>query len=306
MRAYLELIRYPLFAAPIAATLPGVVLAAEQTGFSWRVPAALLTALCGYFAGMIKNDYFHLEHDRAANPLRPIPSGRVSPKTALRLASGMYIACVASGFAMSWRAGLLTMCLVAVSHSYNAYLKKRGVWGSASLPFGMALLSVYGAVCVSDTFEAFPPRVWTAFAVIFLYDSGVHIVSTFKDMERDRRLGVLTTPLQIGVRPALWLSTLLTAAAVPTALAPAFADRSVWYAVWTALAFAAALSTRLPLMKQISERNGYAALKGSMIGAVMLFPAPILSVLPLQWSAAILIPLAGLTALLLNRSRQEV
>ena len=103
--AYLELIRYPLLAIPIAASLPGVVLAADEVGIDWRVFAAPATALCGYFAGMIKNDYFHREHDRAANPDRPLPSGRARPKTAHRLASGMYIACVLSGFAMAGAPG---------------------------------------------------------------------------------------------------------------------------------------------------------------------------------------------------------
>ena len=62
-KAYLELIRYPLFAIPIVATLPGTLIASEGH-FTWRVAVTLLIALCGYFAGMIKNDYFHHETDK--------------------------------------------------------------------------------------------------------------------------------------------------------------------------------------------------------------------------------------------------
>ncbi len=301
--AYLELIRYPLLAIPIAASLPGIVLAAAEVGINWRVFAAPATALCGYFAGMIKNDYFHREHDRAANPDRPLPSGRARPKTAHRLASGMYIACVLSGFAMGWRAGLLTMCLVAVSHSYNAYLKMRGVWGSVALPFGIALLSVYGSVCVSGGVS---PGVWFCFATIFLYDAGVHIISAFKDMERDKALGVVTTPLQIGARRAMAVSWIMTAGAFAAALTFALRVGSAAQGACVGLAFAVAVWTRLPLLREASEKNGYAALKGSMIGAALLFPSPIAGVLPFWWAAGTVAALAGLTAVLLGRSRQEV
>ena len=57
LKAYLELIRYPLFAIPIVATLPGALIASEGE-WNWRVGLTLLIALLGYFAGMMKNDYF--------------------------------------------------------------------------------------------------------------------------------------------------------------------------------------------------------------------------------------------------------
>ena len=82
LKAYLDLIRYPLFAIPIVATLPGALIASEGK-FTWRVSAALLIALFGYFAGMIKNDYFHHESDKQTNPERPLPSQRLTPRQAI-------------------------------------------------------------------------------------------------------------------------------------------------------------------------------------------------------------------------------
>ena len=70
LKAYLELIRYPLFAIPIVATLPGTLIASEGR-INWRVGVTLLTALIGYFAGMMKNDYFHRGQDAVVNPHRP-------------------------------------------------------------------------------------------------------------------------------------------------------------------------------------------------------------------------------------------
>ena len=301
--AYLELVRYPLFAIPIVATLPGIVLAAHEFGWDWRAPCALLTALLGYFAGMIKNDYFHRVEDDVTNPGRPIPSGRVRPTDAMRLASGLYLTCVGLGFAMHWKAGLLVFALIALSHSYNAYLKMRGVWGSLALPLGIGLLSVFGAVCVSGHV---PTLVWFAFGATFLYDFGTHVASTFKDIDRDAALGVKTTPLQLGRGVALTASTVASLGAFVVAAIPLLLGHSPYYAVWIAVAFAATVVTRVPLLREQTERNGYFALEGSMVAAILLFPALMGAVLPFATSAAVILSLLATTLYLLRTSKQEV
>ena len=137
-KAYLELIRYPLFAIPIVATLPGALIASEGQ-FTRRVAATLLIALCGYFAGMIKNDYFHHETDKNTNPERPLPSQRLTPRQAIVPASVIYGLCVIGGFWLNIKAGLLVMGLVAISHLYNAIFKAKGILGSLTLPLGIGL-----------------------------------------------------------------------------------------------------------------------------------------------------------------------
>ena len=87
------------------------------------------------------------------------------------------------------------MGLVAISHLYNAIFKAKGILGSLTLPLGIGLLSIFGALVVSGTV---PRLVWYAFAATTLYDLGTHITTTFKDISRDEHLGILTTPLQIG------------------------------------------------------------------------------------------------------------
>ena len=302
-RAYLELIRYPLFAIPIVATLPGIVLAGHEFGWNWRAPVALVTALLGYFAGMIKNDYFHTAHDAIAHPNRPIPSGRVAPRDALHLASGLYVTCVLLGFLMNPWAGALVLLLIALSHSYNAYLKARGLWGSLVLPFGIGLLSVFGAVAVSGRV---PMLVWFAFGATFLYDFGTHITSTFKDIHRDEQLGVRTTPLRIGRRRALLLSSVATLSAFVVALLPLRLGVTPLYAIWIAVAFVATVVTRAPLLREPTERNGYFALEGAMVAAILLFPALVATVLPFAVAATLILPLLALTLLFLHTSKQEV
>ncbi len=301
-KTYLELIRYPLFAIPIVATLPGIVLASDK--FTWQAPLALLTSLLGYWAGMMKNDYFHREKDSIANPHRPLPSQRLTPRDVFITAGAIYVICLVLGFFLNYKAGLMVVILIMISHSYNALFKERGILGSISLPVGIGLLSVFGALAVSG---GVPKLVWYVFFATTLYDSGTHIITTFKDIERDKSLGIITTPLQLGVKPALALSLTATVASFAVALLPYFIGGvSGKYALWVLFALVATMITRIPLLIQQTEKNGYFALKGSMIGSITLFPSLIAVKLLLWQSALIILPLLAITITLLEMVKQEV
>ena len=304
LKAYLELIRYPLFAIPIVATLPGALIASHGK-FTWRVAVALVIALFGYFAGMIKNDYFHHETDKQTNPERPLPSERLTPRQAIVPASVIYSLCVIGGFLLNPPTGFLVMGLVAISHLYNAIFKVKGLLGSLTLPLGIGLLSIFGALVVSGTV---PRLVWYVFAATTLYDLGTHITTTFKDISRDAELGILTTPLQIGIRPALVVSAIATALAFAIALLPSWLEPDVQrsYVVWVILGIIATVSTRISLYLQPNEKNGYFALKGSMVGSIFFFPCLIGTQVSIVISAAVIVPLLLVTLFLLKTTRQEV
>ena len=303
-RAYLDLIRYPLFAIPIVATLPGALIASGGR-FTWRVAVALVIALFGYFAGMIKNDYFHHETDKQTNPERPLPAQRLTPRQAIIPASLIYGTCVIGGFLLNPQTGFLVMGLVAISHLYNAIFKSKGILGSLTLPLGIGLLSIFGALVVSGTV---PRLVWYAFAATTLYDLGTHITTTFKDLSRDRQLGILTTPLQIGVRPALLVSAVATVLAFAIALLPYWLEPDVQKTsiVWVVLGIIATVGTRISLYLQPNEKNGYFALKGSMVGSILFFPCLIGAQVSIAVSAAVIVPLLLVTLFLLKTTRQEV
>ncbi len=303
-RAYLDLIRYPLFAIPIVATLPGALIASGGR-FTWRVAVALVIALFGYFAGMIKNDYFHHETDKQTNPERPLPAQRLTPRQAIIPASLIYGTCVIGGFLLNPQTGFLVMGLVAISHLYNAIFKSKGILGSLTLPLGIGLLSIFGALVVSGTV---PRLVWYAFAATTLYDLGTHITTTFKDLSRDRQLGILTTPIQIGVRPALLVSAVATVLAFAIALLPYWLEPDVQktYIVWVVLGIIATVGTRISLYLQPNEKNGYFALKGSMVGSILFFPCLIGAQVSIAVSAAVIVPLLLVTLFLLKTTRQEV
>ncbi len=303
LKAFLELIRYPLFAIPIVATLPGTLIASEGR-INWRVGVTLLTALLGYFAGMMKNDYFHRGQDAVANPHRPLPSHRLTPRQVMITASTIYIVCVILGFVLHFKAGLLVVALVMISHCYNAIFKERGVLGSISLPIGIGLLNVFGALAVSG---GVPRLAWYAFAATMLYDCGTHITTTFKDIERDKKIGITTTPLQLGIKPALAVSAIATICAFIVAALPHWLEGVSWhYTLWILCALIATSITRLPLYLEANEKNGYRALKGSMVGAITFFPCLIGVQFSIWQSALVIVPLLLITLVLLQITKREV
>ncbi len=303
LQTYLEIIRFPLFPIPIVTTLSGVALASGGS-ISWKGYTALAISLIGYFGGMLKNDYFHSETDALVNPQKPIPSGRISRRKVFFFASTIYVICVLLGFLLHYKAGLMVMLLVVISHLYNAMFKEKGILGSIDLPLGIALMSVFGSLAVSGRVHE---MVWYCFAGIFLYDFGAHIATTFKDIDEDRRVGIVTTPIQIGVKPALIISTIATIGAfVALSLPYVLGKADLSYLIWVALSMGTVFITRLPLLIRQDQNNGYLALKGSMIGAIALYPCLIGTVFPAKICALIILSPYLLSAILLETTSQRV
>lgn len=302
-QAYLELIRFPLFPIPIVSTLPGVVLAGGGT-ISWKGYVALTIALMGYFSGMMKNDYFHRKTDAMVNPAKPIPSGRVSPKFAFIFASMVYIVCLILSFILNYRAGLIVVLLIMISHLYNAIFKGKGILGSIILPLGIATMSIFGSLSVSGKVAG---MVWYSFAAIFLYDFSAHIATTFKDIDQDRRVGIVTTPIQIGIRPALILSTIaMLSAFVVISLPYALGKAQPYYLIWAGVSLGTVIISRLPLLANQTQENGYMALKGSMAGAIALYPCLMGVVFPIVNCGLLILTLYLISAILLEVTSQRV
>src|SRR5262245_7589956 len=102
--------------------------------FWWKGTLLVLSSGCLYSAGMVWNDYFDLAEDRRDRPFRPLPSGRISIRTAVVLGTMLLAtgwACAAS----TGRAGaVIGGTLVAAILAYDARIKR-----TAAGPVGMAL-----------------------------------------------------------------------------------------------------------------------------------------------------------------------
>ncbi|MGW6647330.1 SCO3242 family prenyltransferase [Streptomyces iakyrus] len=159
-----------LVRAPAALTVPGDVLAGAAASGRPPHPATLVTAassVCLYWAGMALNDWADRDLDAEERPERPIPSGRVTPRTALTVVCGLTGAGLSLAVLAEGRRGLMTaLPLTGAIWAYDLVLKNTA-WG----PAGMAAARMLNVLCGAVRGEAL--HALPAAAVIGLHTYGV-------------------------------------------------------------------------------------------------------------------------------------
>jgi 4-hydroxybenzoate polyprenyltransferase len=191
------------------ATLADHDLPAGRLLAAWAVPTL------GWLAGHYGGDYFDRDLDAAAKPHRPIPSGRVSPRTALACMVG----CVGAGgvisTAVNWRIAVVVAAALALGVGYSRWLKAGGLGGNAVRGVLSALALLSGAMMA----RPFPP--WTVLpvaAVFLLHDTGSNLVGTVRDVDGDRAGGYRTAAVRYGTRRTLAVVAVLTVCWAVTAV----------------------------------------------------------------------------------------
>jgi 4-hydroxybenzoate polyprenyltransferase len=144
LRSYAQLVRLPNLPSALADIGLGALAAHALPEHGFSVALLLPASACLYSAGMVWNDYFDREQDRRERPFRPLPSGRVSTRQAIRLGSillaiGMLLA-VLAGSTSGW----LALGIVAAVLLYDGWLKRTwaGPLGMGACRFLNVLLGV--------------------------------------------------------------------------------------------------------------------------------------------------------------------
>jgi 4-hydroxybenzoate polyprenyltransferase len=119
--------------------------------FWWKAALLVLASGLLYTAGMVWNDYFDFAEDKRDRPFRPLPSGRVSVRTAVIigvvLLGGGWACAALTGRAGAW----IALGLVAAILAYDARIKRTSFG-----PLGMALcrfLNVLLGLSLADPAE---------------------------------------------------------------------------------------------------------------------------------------------------------
>ena len=139
----------------------------RESGYWFTVALLALASGSLYLAGMVWNDVFDLDEDRRDRPSRPLPSGRVSVRTASILGSLL----VATGVAFAGTAGALAygLGLAAAILAYDGGLKRTSL-GPVAMAGCRFLNVLLGLTVVPD--DAFP----TALRIHLAGIVGVYIV----------------------------------------------------------------------------------------------------------------------------------
>ncbi|MFL5821462.1 MAG: SCO3242 family prenyltransferase [Solirubrobacteraceae bacterium] len=160
VRGVLELLRLPSVLTVPGDSLVGAVWSAEPAKLRRAAPLATASSLL-YLSGMALNDYADRQVDARERPGRPIPSGRVSPRLALAIASGLTAGGLAVAFAAGGRrATAVSGALAAVVWGYDMALKDTPA-GPTTMACARAL-DVFMGASVASPRGALPAAAVTA------------------------------------------------------------------------------------------------------------------------------------------------
>ncbi len=247
----LELAKPVTWFPPMWAYLCGVVSAGVALGDRWEVLliGVLLTGplVCG--TGQVINDWFDRHVDSINEPGRPIPSGRIPGHWGLGLAVAGTLLSVAVSVLLGSAVVAATLLGLAIAWAYSAppvRLKRSGWWGPLACAFAYEGLTWFtGAAVLLGTM---PP--WPILLVATLYSLGAFGIMTlndFKAVEGDRRMGIDSLPVVLGVRPAARLSCAVMLAAQLAVIA-LLLGWSLWLA---AMAVSALVAGQLLAMRRL-------------------------------------------------------
>lgn len=186
--------------------MAGVAVGASM---AWLLPAYFETAmacLAAFFvcaAGNVFNDLCDVEIDRVNHPERVLPQGLLSIEYARKLAIGLNAAAVVFALFANLLVVAMVVGAIGILVAYNYRLKRVGVIGNAVVALSAALTFITGGLAAdaSLTFSLPGPMIPAIFA--FLFHLIRELVKDVEDIEGDRRAGLRTLPLLIGIRKTL-------------------------------------------------------------------------------------------------------
>jgi 4-hydroxybenzoate polyprenyltransferase len=275
--AWLQLLRAPNLLTVPGDPLVGFLLA--HSPGSGLIPAAYAagSAVLLYMSGLIWNDLADLKEDSRTRPSRPLPSGRVGPRSAATVAAILGIAAVALSFLAGPMTGLAAVVLLALVLAYDFLTKHLPVPGSLNMGLCRGMSVMLGAFAAGSG-QAVWQRAIPAAAGMTLYTAAVAIVANRETQKVNLdRLRWLPLGAIIICFSAYWLLGYFTGASV---VAAGIAVAWIWY--WTAR------------LRGRPEPRIVVMTIGSLIGAMLLLQAFFCALTPAPGVIAALCLLAAL------------
>ena len=305
--AHVEMMRpYTVFHSGMLGFAAALFLS-QGSAEGWRVALAFLVPTLGWVAGLYGGDYFDRRLDAIAKPHRPIPSGRVSARTAFSLMVAYIVAGYALALLLSPLALLIAILTTVVGVAYSKVLKRHALLGNLDRGL-LACFTVLFAGAAVHSLEFGWPLLALA-GLFFFHDSSSNLIGAIRDLEGDREAGYRTVPVVYGIPHAVAISVLLTVAWLAFAIPVFFYHQDqVLAAVLFSVAVLMTGLVQLVLLTyrtMLTRQQALAAHKVIVVerlvlsGAVAAIYGPVLLVLSLL--AAMVVATQVAQALLRNR-----
>ena len=171
VRPYLILMRPANLVTAVAdilagASIAGLALATFQSKEAIPLVYLILATLGLYGGGVVFNDVFDFEIDKAERPERPIPSNQVTRKNATLLALGLYLAGIVFAFLASPISGVIAVAIAIMATFYDKWAKHHVFFGPLVMGLCRGLNLLLGMSFAIEALNAFWPM--AVFPIIFI------------------------------------------------------------------------------------------------------------------------------------------
>lgn len=178
-KAYAQLTRPANVVTAISDVIAGTAIATLYLGsvdWQWPVEALLLVCLSTiglYAGGVVYNDVFDAKLDAEERPERPIPSGRVSLRSASLFGGVLFAIGVLAAGGVSLLSGLIAGAIVLSCLVYDKWAKHNVVFG----PLVMGLCRGLNLLLGMSLFSAVLPQVWALACIPIVYVAAITVIS---------------------------------------------------------------------------------------------------------------------------------
>ncbi len=247
-------------------------LVASGLGALFPVPnmSIILASVVAFLftgAGNSLNDYFDRDIDSINHPSRPIPSGKIAPKSAVILASMLFIASIILALGLNIIAFIIVLANLAVMLSYEIFFKAKGVAGNMTISWLTGTAFLFGGSAVMAI-----EKTYVLAALAFLATLGREIAKDIEDIKGD--WGRYTLPMKLGMENAGIMASLAIVAALLLSPVPLmlglFSDLGSAYYMYLIMATDAIFIYCIILLTR-KKFNASAAIKGGMLMALLAF-----------------------------------
>ena len=198
---------------------------------------ALSATLIGCY-GNIVNDILDVEIDRINKPWRPLPSGRISMASAKTGAALLLVLGMIISFLLPPACPLMAGAASILLYAYSWRIKKTGFLGNALIALLSLMVVIYGGLAAPSPLRSLVPAIY-AYLIIL----GREVYKGIEDVEGDKKHGVKTIAVSLGVRQALIIGSILLFTVVAISPIP-----YIYMGMNTAYLITAVLGVDIPIL----------------------------------------------------------
>lgn len=212
------------------------------------------------------NDYYDKHIDSINKPWRPIPLGLISPTTAYLASIVFFTAGILISFFVSFLNGITALIASTLSYFYSKNLKKIYLVGNIIVAFLTSLSIIYGGLASSITIH-----VCMASLYAFLLNIGREFLKGIEDVEGDRKYGIKTLAIVLGVRKTIMISTIVFIILIALSIVPFFAPSLAYSIIYLIITIIGVDIVILIALLKASSLNPKDVLKSTKLLKISVF-----------------------------------